>query len=316
MASLQGHMPNHNIQGDEETKMIHIIDLHDGEFPDQHPERIECDDIIEFKINDGGTYDIYQVYKDGNDYYRVNNGYELKSIKTRTAENDRRLLLSLALNQEHIDLYFCIIPSSQRDTILETRKCPRKHCEKNRLTIKKCEIKFALTDEKDSHKVYLHKGDTVEIDWTSKTGTAYRIEEKRYCPISGGLYTVEHKGENPSTRPSARGKYSKTFNDFGMSFLFRLTETNQIHDVIVCIINDTYKVKHVEVKDTNIEPNIIWIEQSDWIVFEWNTKRKQTVIQIDPFSIDENQQKAMETCIQFREKHQSIEVCIQLRERR
>ena len=310
MASLQGHMPNHNIQGDEETKMIHVINLDEGEFRDELPPRIECDDVIEFRIIDKESYDIYQVYKDGNDYYRVDNGYELKDIKTRTAENDRRLLLSLALNQENIEIYFCIIPSKERNTILSTRKCPKKYCEKNRLTIQKCEIKFVLTDEKDSHKVYIHKGDTVEIEWTSKTGAAYRIVEKRYCPVSGGLYNVEHKGENPSTRPSARGKYSKTFNDFGMSFLFRLTDTNQIHDVIVCIVNDTYKVKHVEVKENNIEPNIIWIEQSDWIVFEWNTKRKQTVVQIDPFSIDDNEQKAMESCVQFREKHKSIEVRI------
>jgi hypothetical protein len=293
MASLQGHMPNHNTQGDEQTKMVHIIDITDGTFPEQLPPRIECDDIIEFKINDREEYDLFQVYKDGNDYYRVNNGYELMNIKTRTPENERRLILSLALNQPEIDLYFCLITSKQRETVLATRKCPKINCENNRLIIKKCEIKFSLTDAQESHKVYLHKGDTVDIDWISNRNIIYRIEEKKYCPISGGLYNVESTGDN---RSPAKRKYSKTFNDFGMSFLFRLTETNQIHDVIVCIINDTYKVKHIEINDNNIQPNIIWIEQSDWIVFEWNTKRKQTVVQIEPYTVDDNKRQSVEVC--------------------
>jgi hypothetical protein len=290
-------MSNHNIQGDAETKLVHSIDLNNGSFPEQLPPRIECDDIIEFKITDRGTYDVYQVYKDGNDYYRVNNGYELKNIDNGTEKNERRLLLSLALNQSEIELYFCIIPSTQRETILATRKCPKSKCENNRLIVQKCEIKFSLTDEQDSHKIYLHKGDTIDIDWTSKSSVGYRIEEKKYCPISGGLYTVEQTDTNISNRPSARGKFSKTFNEFGMSFLFRLTETNQTHDVIVCIVNDTYKVKHIEINDNKIQPNIIWIEQSDWIIFEWNTKRKQTIVQIEPFSIDENKQQSIEVCI-------------------
>jgi len=296
MASLQGHMPNHNIQGEEESKMIHVIDLHNGSFPEKMPPRIECDDIVEFRINGRDEYDIFQVYKDGNDYYRVNNGYELWNIKNRTPENERRLLLSLALNRPEIDLYFCIIPSSQRETILATRKCPKNNCESNCLHIKKCEIKFPLTDEKESQKVYLHKGDTIELEWVTKNGTSYRIEEKKYCPVSGGLYTVEQTSDNQSNRSSAKGKFSKTFKEFGTSFLFRLTDTNQIHDITVCIINDTYKIKHIEITDNNIQPNLIWIEQTDWIIFEWNTKRKQTIIQIHPFTIDDNKQKSIEVC--------------------
>jgi len=293
MTSLQGHISNNHHHGDEETKMIHVIDLNNGSFPHKKPERIECDDIVEFRIDGNDEYDIFQVYKDGNDYYRVNNGYELLNIKNGTPKNERRILLSLALNQSSIDLYFCIIPSSERQTILSTRKCPKINCESNYFKIQKCEIKFSLNDEKESQKVYLHKGDTVELEWTTKHGSSYRIEEKKYCPISGGLYTVEQK----SDRSSAKGKFSKTFNELGMSFLFRLTDTNQVHDITVCIVNDTYKVKHIEITDNDIQPNSIWIEQSDWIIFEWNTKRKQTIVQIQPFTFDENQQKSKEVCI-------------------
>ena len=296
MASLQGHLPNNNTQGDDETKLIHNIEIIDGHFSDKMPERIECDDIIEFRVNGKDEYDIFQVYKDGNDYYRVASGYELLNIKNRTPENKRRLLLSLALNQPEIDLYFCIIPSSQRESIFATRKCPKVNCELNCLKVQKCQIKFSLTDEKESQKVYLHKGDTIELDWTGEAGSAYRIEEKKFCPISGGLYTVEQTSETVSNRPLARGKFAKTFNDFGMSFLFRFNNTNQVHDVTVCIVNDTYKVKHIEINDNNIQPNIIWIEQSEWIAFEWNTKRKQTIIQIEPFKVDDQKQQSIEVC--------------------
>jgi hypothetical protein len=296
MTSLQGHISNNHHHHGDETKMIHIIDLNNGLFPDKIPERIECDDIIEFRINGKDEYDIFQVYKDVNDYYRVNNGYQLLNIKNRTPENERRILLSFSLNQPSIDLYFCIIPSSERQTILSTRKCPKINCESNHLKIQKCEIKFPLTDTKESQKVYIHKGDTIELDWTTKSATGYRIEEKKYCPISGGLYTVEQTSDTISNRTSAKGKFCKTFNEFGMSFLFRLTDTNQIHDVTVCIVNDTYKVKHIEITDNHIQPNIIWIEQSDWIIFEWNTKRKQTFVQIHPYNIDETTKQSKEVC--------------------
>jgi len=297
MASLQGHMPSNHIHGDEQTKRIHIIDINNGLFPDRMPKPIECDDIVEFRINGKDEYDIFQVYKDGNDYYRINHGYELLNIKNRTPENERRIFLSLGMTKPEIDLYFCIIPSSERQTILATRKCPKLNCEKNHLKVQKCEIKFYLTDEKESQKVYLHKGDTIEIDWPAKHGSGYRIEEKKYCPISGGLYTVEQTSDNISNRNSAKGKFSKTFNEFGMSFLFRMTDTNQVHDITVCIVNDTYKIKHIEITDNNIQPNLIWIEQSDWIVFEWNTKRRQTIVQIEPFNVDDTKQQSIEVCI-------------------
>ena len=297
MVSLQGHIPNARPAGDEDTRMIHQIDLIDGSFSEKLPDRIECDDIVEFRSNDTVEYDIFQVYKDGNDYYRVANGYELFNVKNRTPENERRVFLSLALNQPSIELYFCIIPSAQRETLSTTRKCPKGNCEKNCLKIHKCEIKISLTDEKESQKIYIHKGDTVDIDWISKRGAAYRIEERKFCPISGGLYLVEQTAnDNAPTRASGKGKFSKTFPDFGMSFLFRLTDTNQVYDIIVCIVNDTYKVKHVDIQDDHIKPNLIWIEQSDWIVFEWTTKKKQTIVQIEPYTVDANKGRAIEVC--------------------
>jgi hypothetical protein len=298
MASLQGSMPNTDDEKDEQAKLIRVIELVDGVFPENTPPSIECDDIVEFKIGEKCEYDIFQVYKDGNDYYRINNGYELFNIKSRTPAHDRRILLSIALSPPSTDLYFCIIPSSDRETISKTRKCPKDKCEPNRLTVKKCEIKFSLTDEKDSQKVYLHKGDTIELEWVTKHGNGYRIEEKKYCPISGGLYTVEQAPDNVSNKLSSKGKFSKTFMEFGMSFLFRYSDGNQIHDVTVCVVNDTYRIKHIEINDkNNNQPNLIWIELNDWVVFEWNTKRKQTIVQIEPFTVDENRQQSIEVCI-------------------
>lgn len=297
MASLQGHMLHTHPAGDEETRMVHVIELTNGSFPAKLPDRIECDDIVEFRTNDANDYDIFQVYKDGNDYYRVVNGYELFNIKNRTPENERRVLLSLALNQPAIELYFCIIPSAQRETIATTRKCPKNNCDKNSLKIHKCEIKISLTDEKYSQKIYIHKGDTIDIDWISKQGVGYRIEERKFCPISGGLYVVEQTSENATTRSSGKGKFSKTLPDFGMSFFFRLTDTNQIHDITVCVVNDTYKVKYVELQDDGIKPNLIWIEQGDWIAFEWNTKRKQTIVQIEPYTVDSEKGRAIEVSV-------------------
>jgi len=294
MASLQGHMSNNHIDGDESTKMAHVIDINNGSFPENIPHRIECNDIVEFKINGNDEYDIIQVYKDDKDYYRVIHGYELLNIKSRTPATERRILFSFALNQPETKLYFCIIPSSQRETVSTTRKCPKVNCEKNCLKIHQSEIKVSLTDEKNIQKVYLNKGETIEIKWSTKHG--YRIEEKKYCPISGGLYTVEQSSNNISNRFSKTGTFSKAFNDYGMSFLFRLNDKNEIHDITVCVVNQIYKMKHIEITDDNILPNIIWIEQSDWIVFEWDTKRKQTMGQIEPFTIDAANQQSIEVC--------------------
>ncbi|CAF0725929.1 unnamed protein product [Rotaria sordida] len=294
MASLQGYMPNDNIQDDEAAKVLHTITLENGLFPVKMPEPIESDNIVEFTIKGNEEYDIFEVYKDGNDYYRVINGYELLNIQSRTPENNRRLLLSFALNQPQIELYFCIIPSSQRETLSQTRKCPKSNCEKNRLIVKRIEIKFTLTDEQENQKVYLHKGDIIDMEWTATVGSGYRIEEKKYCPASGGLYTVTQPSDNVSHRVLSKGKFSKTCNDFGMSFLFRLTDTNQIHDITVCVVNETYKIKHIEITDNKIQPNIIWLTQNDWIRFAWNGKHKQTVVQIEPFTVSENRQQSIE----------------------
>ena len=300
MASLQGYMPNNDNQDDEQTRVIRPVEINNGLFAENLPAQIDCDDIIEFKVNGKDEYDIFQVYKDGNDYYRVHNGFELFNIKNRTPENDRRILISFDLSPSETDLYFCIIPSSERDNVSKSRKCPKDKCEGNHLKIRKFQMKFELTDAVESQKVYLHKGDTIELEWATKRANGYRIEEKKYCPISGGLYTVPQTSDNASNKYSSKGKFSKTFDDFGMSFLIRYTDSNQVHDMTVCVINDTYKIKHIEIKDDNNNtdpPNPIWIELNDWVVFEWNTKRKQTIVQIEPYIVDEKKQQSIEVRI-------------------
>ena len=291
--SLQGHGFTHKEHDD--TVLIHVIEIINGSFAEKASElRIECDNTVEFKVNGKDEYDIIQVYKDGNDYYPVKYGCQLLNIKSRTAPKQRRIPFSFDLNQPEIELYFCVIPSSQRESIIKGRKYPKVYCEKNRLKLHQNDIKFRLTDERQSQKVYMHQTDTVQIEWTSQR--LYRIEEKKYCPTSGGFYTVEQPNEKRLNRFSTKGSFVKTFNDLGMSFLIRYTEQNEIHDVIVCIINEKYKVKHVEITDEDIQPNILWIEQTDWVVFDWNTKRKHSIVQIEPFSVDTNTNRSIEVC--------------------
>ncbi|CAF1236326.1 unnamed protein product, partial [Adineta ricciae] len=289
--SLQGHGITQNEHDD--TVLIHVIEIINGSFAEKASGlRIECDNIVEFKVNGKDEYDIIQVYKDGNDYYPVKYGCQLLNIKNRTAPKQRRIPFSFDLNQPDIELYFCVIPSSQRESIIKGRKYPKIYCEKNCLKLYQNDIKFRLNDERQSQKVYMHQTDTVQIEWTSQR--LYRIEEKKYCPVSGGFYTVEQPNEKRLNRCSTKGSFVKTFNDLGMSFLIRYTEQNEIHDVIICIINEKYKVKHVEITDEDIQPNILWIEQTDWVVFDWNTKRKHSIVQIEPFSVDTNTNRSIE----------------------
>jgi hypothetical protein len=294
-------MPNNNIQDAEQKTQIHIIDI--TKSPPTKINPVECGDIIEFQTKGKHEYDIFQVYRGGDDeYYRVDNGLELSNIGTRKPANERRMLFSFELpqDQSEMDLYFCVIPSSKYSILPKTRKCPKKYCEKNRFKIEKHVQKISLTDEAKNQKVYLRKGDTIELNWSSKHGTSYRIEEMKYCPISGGLYTVEPT----SNRALSTGEYRKTFYEFGMSFLFRWTDTNQIHDITVCVIDEKYQIKHIKITDNDIqsnftstEENFISIEQGDWIMFEWDTNREQTIVQIEPFHINEHQQRSIEVCI-------------------
>jgi hypothetical protein len=295
MAALQRHTPNNNIQGDKEKETIHIIDVITPPFIKKEPAVIQCGDILEFQVIGNDEYDIFQVYRDGHKYYRIDRGIELFNVKARTPKKNRRMLLSLALNEDVSEtyLYFCVIPSSQRKEVLKERECPTANCEANYLIIRKRVEEIYLTDEEKNQKVYLRKGDTIKLKWSSKHATSYHIEEKKYCPISGGLYTPE----STSGRILSKETYINTFDEFGMLFLFRLTDTNQIHDITVCVINDKYEAKRIKITDNNIQPNMIRIEQYDWVIFEWKTTCETTIVQIDPFHIDENQQQSIEVCI-------------------
>ncbi|CAF4125790.1 unnamed protein product [Adineta steineri] len=198
------------------------------------------------------------------------------------------MFLSLALDPDlsATEFIFCVIPSSRRGEISKTGICPLAYCTINHLVIQRRVQKYFLMNQKTNQKVYLHKGDTIELTWSSEDNITYRIEEKKYCPISGGLYTPEQTFDSTL----AEGMYRKTFNELGMSFLFRYTDTNEIYDVIACIVNDEYKIKHILITDNKIQPNIIHIEQHDWIMFEWHGKHAQSIVQIEPFRTDKDQQ--------------------------
>ena len=296
MVSLQGHMPDSENETDNQRKEIHNFNIENGSFPKVIEESIEGDDVVQFNVNENDAYDIFQVYKNGDNYYRVDNGYQLLNINRNTPMKDRRILLSFAPNKSDIKLYFCIIQSSRRREIIpETmQQCPKNNCENNYLLVQKPQIKFDLNDERCNQKVYLCPGDAIEIEWKAQTGVGYRIEEKKYCPVSGGLYTVS---DSPLVHHLSSGKFSKTFDEFGTSFLFRITDKNQLHDITTCIVNDTYKIKRIEITDDSINPIAIWIEQNDWIAFHWNTKCKQTIVEIEPFTVCQLDKKSIEVCI-------------------
>ena len=303
MAPLQSRMPYTYVQGDEQTKTIHTIDICSCP-PTKMPAYAEWGDSIEFRIDGKETYDVYPVYKDGDDYYLINDSSPLRDINSSTPTNDRLMLLSPALkrngneSESGVDLYFSVFPSSRRNSVLETPKFPRRYCKSNRVTIRNRGKVISLTDEQTNQKVFLNKGDTIELELSSNRGIAYRIEERKYCPVSGGLYTVEQT----SARALSKRRYAKTFHEYGMSFLFRFTDKNQLHDIITCVIDTKYKsqIKSIKITDNNIQPNKIAIEQNDWILFEWDTEREGISIQIEQLYTDENEQQPIKVCISFK----------------
>lgn len=298
--TLQGRIMDINTRDDRQKRQIHTINVINRSSNVGKQADIHCGDILEFQVNGKHDYDISQVYKDGDDYYRIDDGYELLNINHDTPKHERRMLLSIDLCEDEpdIDIYFCVIRSSQYEAIFKTRKCPREYCEHNCLRIEKHIQEIVLSDEAKNQKLYLHKGDTIELKWSSESGTAYHIEEKKYCPKSGGFYTPEQRSNTISTN----SQYRRTFHELDMIFLFRLTATKQIHDITVCVINSKYGMKQVKITDNQISQNIIRIERNDWILFQWNTGYKPIISQIKPSNIDENQQRLIEVCILLKEE--------------
>ncbi|UJR19905.1 hypothetical protein I4U23_023037 [Adineta vaga] len=300
---------------------IHVIKITTDPLIHRPPIYVQCGDVILFEIKGNKKHDIIQVYKEcksrptskyqssglcckeHDNYYRIKNGYALFDITNRTPEKDRLLPLSIELppDQSEIDLYFCVIRSSQRDSILEDPICPEKYCELNHLKMTKRQTKISLTKEETNQLTHLYKGDTIELDWSTEHETGYQIEEKKYCPISAGLYTIPPTLNKTS---SSRRKYRKTFNEYGMSYLFRLTDTNQIHDITVCVVNNTYNRKYVSITDYDIRPNFLTIEQDEWVIFEWDTTNKQSIVQIEPFHIDDDKDDDEEQVIELRNGEQ------------
>lgn len=295
MASLQGALLNHHVQREEETRTIHLVELENGRFSENMPELIESDDSIEFQANDGTPVDIIQVYQDDKDFYRAHNGFALRQLTNRTPQANRRFNLSFALNKPTVDLFFYVIPSSENENPPKGNKYPRDKCQPNRIVIKKPEFIVELTDQPQNQKMYLHKGDTVEISWSSSKGASYRIEERHYCPVSGGFYPVHNP--NIQREHAPKGKLNNTFLDYGMSFFVRLTSKNEIYDLTTCVVHDRYSVSPIKITDQLIEPNLIWIEQTDYIEFEWTTKRKQSIVEIDSCQVDPKTGKSLEVCI-------------------
>ena len=247
------------------------------------PEDIESGDLIELQVDDAVEYDVFEVHWDGNDYWRMRDGLALFNINKQTPRNGRQFSLALSFSQAQVHLDFCVILSSKREKLFKSDKCPAENCKKNRLRVWKGEVKLSLTDNEQSHKVNLREGESIEISWTSRHGNRYRMEERRYCPVCTQVHTLQFNSQMQLDRAaSSKGNFQRTFEQGGTYFLFRLTETNELHDMIICIVKGKYWRKYVRITDTDIQPNLISIEQNHSIVFQWNVEEKQT----EPFLID------------------------------
>lgn len=319
MAFLQRRMLHDNIPTYAQKKYIHPLDV--TNIPPTIIDRTLSGDVLEFKVNGRGEYDIFQVRKNGDDYFRMNMGLEIWNINKKTPVSHRCIPISFALDEgeSEMDIYFCVISSSNRKSVLEEQTCPKIYCEKNHFVIEKRTKKISLTDEAACQKITLCQGDTIEVDWLSAQSTGYHIEEKKYCPISGGVYSTKHTIEDHGfaryfsrrNRPIcdstcnhdetgdttlSEAKYKKEFNELGMSFLFRWNNKIRLHDIIVCVINDKPDIRHIKLNDDNIPRDIIVIEQNDWVFFEWDIEGNLNVAQIQSFHVFESQEKPIRVC--------------------
>lgn len=321
MTSLRHLLHKENSSTVQTNGRLHSIDINVR--PPTKIDRTQCGTLVEFIVNGKDSYDIFQVYKDGDTYRRIDTGLELLNINGRTPKNDRSIPMSFTLDEDEseMDLYFCVIPSSKRESVWSASSCPKIYCEKNRVTIEKRIKRFSLTDKNQDQVVYLHQGDTIELTWPSKYGHDYHIEEKKHCVKSGGLYTpkqtchehgIVHGTEEGSYCPICRsvwirekscdvqspeGTYTKEFTEFGTSYLCRFANRHRLHDITACIVNGKHHIRHIKITDRTVPRELILIEQNDWVLFEWNIKGKLNIVQMESFHVYQNQQKPIKVCI-------------------
>lgn len=298
MAAVQGSAKMIYEDHFEHCREKKIIQIYDGRFTGNLRKLIETDDIVEFQTIDESSYDVIQVYQDGNDFYEVPNGFHFYGLHKRTDTTKSRFVLSLKFEENETSILFCVMKSTANEKSTKQRKFPKSQCEQNLLIIQKPEFSFDLTDEKINQKVYLHQSDQIKLKWSSDEGIAYRIEERRYCPVSGGFYTVDEEKNETSRRGKIKGQFTRRFEDLGTSFLCRLTDKNELHDVTICVVTGAYQIKRIEFEENAIKPYSIEIEQGHSIEFVWSTKRKLTFYQIDSFHTDPKTRKSIK--VRFR----------------
>lgn len=274
---------NDDNDDDDDDRTIHVLSIRDGRWVDELPVRLESGDVIELKIVDTHLYDFLQVHFDGENYRRLKGGTHLTDLQANSPVASRRLALSIAIRDESIDLHFALFPSNQRDAVLHSPTIPRQLCDAHRFTIFSSVVKVSFTDARESQKITLHRGERLQLEWNSKKGVPYRIEEKRFCPVSAGLYTV-HRSAPPSA--SITGQWSETFDELGTTYLFRLTESNQIQDILVCLVKKRFALHLLRIDDRTIDPPRLDIEQHDSVLFHWHTHDKLTFTPVEPFRRD------------------------------
>lgn len=290
-----GSMPDKSsrkdLTDDQNKQIIHITNESDRE-----EQIIECGEICEFHADQPGEYDLFQVRKDGDDYYEIVDGLRLHKISKNTPKINRTLEFPIILDENNVgtEFYFCVMRSCQRADLIENSKCLKENgLLPKRFIIKESVTRVNLTDKPINQKFSLRINDVIEISIESKHGIKYHIDERKYCVKSAALY---NSPDEQCKVTSSDVIYRKKFRDYGTIFLFRLTERNEIHDITVCIVNGKNSIRHLKIEKSNQSPDTIHIYQDDRIFFEWNINIRQLISKSIPIDIDDSSVKYIEVC--------------------
>jgi hypothetical protein len=291
---LQGSAITSDTSGGADTNQVHTIKIIDGTFiqDDEYP--VESNDTLAFENQDGDTFDIIQVFPNGQHYFEAVKGFKLYHISKTTPLQKRCIKLSLELQEPTFELHFGLVKSSIDVSHFERHKVVT-------VLVHRHKAKLTLEDQRDNQKVLLHEGDCIEITWASKRSASYYIQMKEFCPASNTMYSAASLAESTDCQPATQGKFTMQCNNLGMFFFIRYDEHDQIHDVIVCLVTERYCIKSVCIKHDWNEPNLIMIRKGDIVQFSWDGHHKQRFVQIDPFAIDPIRRSSIEVAIRLQD---------------
>lgn len=222
------------------------------------------------------------MYKKDKDFYVAPGGFWLRNISSNSPDDDSKILVSFNIRSVTKELRFCVVPVEQVENIYRDRKCPREYCQDNYLKIERSVYTCEFDDSEHNEKIYLSKQGELVIE--SKAKGTYRFEEKKYCPVSGGFYSVPIRGNDHTIVLRSKEKLIKSFPELCTSFICRYNQDDELVDTKVINVDDTLAVKTIKITDNKIEPNLLYVEVNDIVEFSWKSKKPTSLTQINPNS--------------------------------